>query len=433
MTITEPACTDEQQHGTRGLGATRRRELVERYGSPLYVYDLDRLRAAREGLRAVLPPEFTVFYSLKANPHPLVARTLGTGDGACRAEVCSAGELGSALEAGFPAGEILYGGPGKTTVEVDHAVGLGVRHFSVESVSDLRRVGAVALDHGVIAECLLRINAESGAATSSIRMTGTPSQFGIDGETLTDTLPDLLAVPGTRIVGAHFFPLSNARDEESLIAEFRQSIETAAWLRDELGLPLCFLDLGGGFAAPYAAPGDRPAYVKLRTELEFALDVNLPQWRDGGIRVAVESGRHLAGGCGELITSVTGVKTSRGKKFVILDAGINTFGGMAGLGRLLPLSPTVESTAGGDGGSGAHEKVTLVGPLCTPGDILGRNVDVPVTLAEGDLVTVPNAGAYGATASLLHFLSRPAPAEVFLSGGEVVAATRLETARTPLA
>ncbi|MFC9249579.1 type III PLP-dependent enzyme [Streptomyces sp. NPDC057136] len=410
---------------------SRRKELVQRFGSPLYVYDLDRVRAARQDLRAALPPQFTLFYSLKANPHPEIARALGTGEGACRAEVCSMGELDSALEAGFPAAEILYGGPGKTAAELDQAVRAGVRHFSVESVGDLRRVGAVATDHDAVADCLLRVNSESSAATSSIRMTGTPSQFGIDGETLADSAEELRSVPGTRLVGAHFFPLSNARDEESLISEFRQSIEAAARMRDELGLPMRFLDIGGGFAASYAGPGERPRYQKLRGELEQTLDVHFPGWREGEVQIACESGRYLVGDSGELLTRVTNIKTSRGRKFVILDAGINTFGGMAGLGRLLPLSITVDAdrTGTGEGEPQGDELATLVGPLCTPGDILGRNVSVPA-LSEGDLVTIPNAGAYGATASLLHFLSRPAPAEVLVSGDEVVSATRLETART---
>ncbi|MFE0042391.1 alanine racemase [Streptomyces albireticuli] len=411
-------------------------ELTERFGSPLYVYDLDRLREARRALRAALPPEFTLFYSLKANPHPELARALGEGEGACRAEVSSTGELASALRAGFPAAEILYSGPGKTTGELHEAIGCGVRQFSVESLTDLRRVGAVAEAHDTVADCLLRVNSEAGGASTSIRMTGTPSQFGIDAETLADSVTDLLSVPGTRVVGAHFFPLSNSRDEENLISEFRQSIETAARLRDELGLPMRFLDIGGGFAAPYATPGPRPVYEKLRHELESALDLHFPGWREGSVEIACESGRYLVGGCGELRTTVTNIKESRGRKFVILDAGINTFGGMAGLGRLLPLAIDVDAAAPGDAADPSApvspaETVSLVGPLCTPGDVLGRNVRVPA-LTEGDVVTIPNAGAYGVTASLLHFLSRPAPGEVVVSGGEVVSATRLDSVRSVL-
>lgn len=411
--------------------AQQRLDLVERFGSPLYVYDLDRLRAAQHDLRQALPEEFGIYYSLKANPHPLIARTLREVPNPCRAEVCSVGELQSALDAGYPADEILYGGPGKTAGEIGTATAAGVRRMSVESLSDIRRIGRVATSRGVIVDCLLRINAQAATSVTSIRMTGTPSQFGIDAETLPDVAPSLVSVPGTAVVGAHFYPLSNARDEESLVTEFQQSIELAASLQSTYGIPIRHLDLGGGFAAPYAVAGGRPTYAKLRMELARSLDVAFPGWREDGPAVYCESGRFLAGDCGELLTTVTNVKVSRGSRFLVLDAGINTFGGMAGLGRMLPVSVDVQPTADQVPADGAPGVAALAGPLCTPGDLLGRNVSVP-DLAPGTLITVPNAGAYGASASLVNFLSRPAPAEIFLDGGEVVAATRQVNTRTEI-
>ncbi|MEU6479257.1 alanine racemase [Streptomyces sp. NPDC047017] len=403
------------------------RELVERYGSPLYVYDLDRVERARADLRAALPDGFTLYYSLKANPHPGLVRALREGPGGCRAEVCSTGELASALEAGHPADTILYSGPGKTAVEMAAALTAGVRTFSVESPGDLRRLGAEAVRHGTVARVLLRVNSAAAAATTSIRMTGTPSQFGIDAETLPGLLPALLEVPGTEVVGAHFFPLSNSKDEESLTAEFTATVEQAAALEHDLGLPLSVLDIGGGFAAPYSVPGERPHYPNLRAALEKALDTRLPRWRTDGLEIACESGRHLVGDSGRLLTRVTNVKESRGRTFAVLDAGINTLGGMAGLGRLLPLSvdPAGHRT-------GEAVQVSLAGPLCTPGDLLSRSVRMPAP-RPGDVLAVPNTGAYGPTASLLLFLGRPAPAELLLRGGEVVSASRLVSSRTEVA
>jgi diaminopimelate decarboxylase len=406
---------------------TSNHELAERFGTPLYVYDLDRVTAAYRDLRDALPAGFAIYYSLKANPHPDIARALreSPGSPSCRAEVSSVGELAVALEAGFAAQDCLYTGPGKTESELATAIGLGVRTFSIESPTDLHRAGSVALGRGTVIDCLIRVNSVSSAAATSIRMTGTPSQFGIDSETLEARLPALAAVPGTRLVGAHFYALSNARDEQSLISEMRHSVIGAARLHADLGLPMHLLDIGGGFAAPYAVPGKRPVYDKLRMELEDALDVNFPRWRSGVPQVACESGRYLVGDCGELISSVTNVKDSRGQSFVILDAGINTLGGMSGLGRLMPLAikPEDQCTPAG------REPATLAGPLCTPGDILGRNVPLH-PLKPGDTITVPNVGAYGATASLLAFLSRPAPREVVIREGKFVTVSQLEVRRT---
>lgn len=393
-------------------------DLTSRFGSPLYVYDLDKVAAAHDDLKAALPDGVTRYFSLKANPHPEIGRTLR--ERGARAEISSTGELDAAFAAGFDAAEILYTGPGKTPDELAVALDAGVRTFSVESLSDLRHVGDAATVRGVVADCLIRVNSAESGGTTSIRMTGTPSQFGIDSETLPALMPELSAVPGTRLAGVHLFSLSNAKDEGSLIAEFRHTAATAARLREETGMPIGLLDLGGGFAAPYLSHGERTFYAGLRAALEEVLDGHFPGWRDGTPRVAVESGRYLVGDCGELVCTVVNVKESRGRRFVILDAGINVLGGMSGLGRLLPITVGVGAAPGEP-----TEPATLVGPLCTPGDILGRNVDVP-RLNPGDVVTIPNAGAYGMTASLVMFLGRPAPAEVVVHGGEVVSISRVE-------
>ncbi|WP_345260780.1 type III PLP-dependent enzyme [Streptomyces hundungensis] len=400
--------------------------LAAQYGTPLYVYDLDRVRAARQELYGWLPEGFEVFYAFKANPHPGLARALRDGEGpACRAEISSTGELAAALEAGFTGPDILYTGPGKTDGELAEAVAAGVGLFSAESLTDLQHIGAAALAQGTRADCLLRINSASASATTSIRMTGTPTQFGIDSETVGDLAGQLRDTPGTRVRGLHLFSQSNARDEAALIGELCHTIAVAEAVQDELGLPLQFLDIGGGFSAPYAQHGGRGQYPKLRSELEDALDLRFPNWRSGTPRVAVESGRYLSGDSGTLISRVSNVKVSRGTKFVVVDAGINTFGGMSGLGRLLPVSVDVDADT-------ATEKATLVGPLCTPGDLLGRGIEVPAGLEPGDLVRIRHTGAYGLTASLLMFLGRPAAVEVAVSGGEVVSATRVEHVRTPV-
>ncbi|MEU4770077.1 type III PLP-dependent enzyme [Actinosynnema sp. NPDC023794] len=400
-------------------------ELAAEFGTPLYVYRLDDVAEARKQLFDALPDEVELFYALKANPHPDLVRALREGEGrTCRAEISSTGELAAALAAGFRGEDCLYTGPGKTRGELDEAIAEGVRLFSTDSVTDVRHVGEAARARGVEVDCLLRVNSVAASATTSIRMTGTPSQFGFDSEVLADALPLLREVEGVRIAGFHFFPLSNATDEDNLIGEFEHTIALAARLSDDLDLPLRYLDIGGGFTVPYGAPGERPEYPKLRAALERALDLHLPRWRAGAPRVACESGRYLVGGSGTLVAGVTNVKVSRGRKFVITDAGINTFGGMSGLGRLLPVQVRPAE------GDGPVEKASLVGPLCTPGDVLGRQIDLP-PLESGDVVCVPNTGAYGPTASLLMFLGRPAPTEVVVRGDEVVSVSRIEHRRVP--
>lgn len=392
--------------------------IAAKYGTPAYVYDLDVVAESRDQLFSLLPEGFQLFYALKSNPHPEIGRELRRGG--CRAEISSTGELVNALEAGFDPAGILYTGPGKTNEELEHALAAGVRLFSVESLTDLQHVGAAAQHQGVTASALLRVNTTASSGGTGIRMMGRPSQFGIDAETLPDLMPTLKAVPGTRVVGAHFFTMSNAQDEDALLGEYEFVLTSAARLRDEVGLPLEVLDIGGGFSSPYAVPGPRTDYPKLRSGLETLLDLHLPEWRDGGIELACESGRYLSGSCGSLLAGVVNVKDSRGSRFVVLDAGINVVGGLSGIGRLLPAAVGVEETGDVVG--------SLVGPLCTPGDSLAKAAKLP-ELASGDVVTVPNVGAYGVTASLISFLGRPTPAEVVVRGGKVLSVSRLDYQR----
>jgi acyl-CoA synthetase (AMP-forming)/AMP-acid ligase II/diaminopimelate decarboxylase len=396
--------------------------LMRTYGSPLYVYDLDRADAALTALRAALPSPSALYYSLKANPHPALVAAVRAGG--CRAEVSSAGELMAAVGAGHRGEEMLYTGPGKSAAEIELALGNGVRRFSVESATDLGRVAEVARAHGATAQCLVRLNLAKADGVGSLRMTGTASQFGVDEEEVLAHPERFASRPGADMVGAHFFPMSNARDEDSLVDALTASVIAAARLRKQAEFDVTVVDLGGGFAAPYARPGALPRYPRLRSTLEAVLDAHLPEWRTGGVEIAFEAGRYLVGSCGRLGCTVMDVKRSRMRSYVVLDCGIHQIGGLAGLGRTLPASIVPD-------GAGDGQQASLVGPLCTPGDLLAPVAEIG-DLRPGDVLEIPNVGGYGLTASLVAFLSRPAPVEVVLRGGAVVAADQLHLHRVPV-
>jgi amino acid adenylation domain-containing protein len=399
-------------------------ELARAYGTPQYVYQLDRFRSAAATLRAALPDRSRLYYSVKANPHPrLIGELAGLG---LHAEISSPGELAAVQEAKYPPGDCLYTGPGKTDEELAGAVARGVRLFSAESVGDGERLAVAAQRHGAQVDFLVRVNASAGAAGSGLRMTGRASQFGVDAETITADHPIFAGTPAARPVGVHLFSATNVPGEQALAAELELSIATAAEVLGAVGLVPRLVDIGGGFAAPFAQPGPVPTYLALRTALERSLDAHLPGWRADAPGIAFESGRRLAAGCGTLLTRVVDVKRSRGVVFAVLDAGINVLGGMGGLGRLLTTS------AQPDQAPGTAEPVTLAGPLCTPLDILGRQVALSA-VEPGTLLEIPNVGAYGLTAGLIGFLSRPAAAEVVLDDGQVVDARRLELHAVDLA
>ena len=385
-------------------------------GTSCYVYDLDDVLTAAEELRCAVPAGSQLYFSLKANPHPAVAGVLA--DAGFRAEVSSPGELDQARRAGFPAAEMIYTGPGKTEQDLRGAMSRGVRIFSCESIDDLRRLDGQEVRDGDPPHALLRINGMDSRNAGGLRMANTASQFGLTPDDLEHALAQVRTV---RVVGMHFYTISNAHDAQALINEHLFNLGAAHRLAGEFGIPLDLLDLGGGFASPYARPGKRPDYRTLRP----ALEAEVARLGLTGTTLAFESGRFLVGGSGSLLTDVVDVKQNHSKTFVVLASGINHLGGMSGLRRLPPASAVFENLTPPQG---EPEPLTLVGPLCTPADVLSATSSMPRPRI-GDVLRVPNVGAYGLTASLVGFLGHDAPAEVATRAGEVVTVSRLRLTR----
>ncbi|GAA0268351.1 type III PLP-dependent enzyme [Streptomyces polychromogenes] len=386
--------------------------------TPAYVYDLAEVRANADRLLTALPGNRDLYYSLKANPHPAVLRTLRAAG--ARPEVCSPGELEAALEAGWSAGTVLYTGPGKRDRDVAAALAAGVREFSVDSPTALDQLDRLCAEQGVRARCLVRVNDDQPVPGQALVMTGVPSPFGADADWIREE-PALFANrPHTEIIGLHLYMGTNLGTVEALLAQFTRAAQTfrdlAQVLRGE-GVELRVLDLGGGFGAPFATAGEPLDLTGLARPLAAMLDAELPGWRSDAPRLAFESGRYLVGTAGTLLTTVLDAKRSQGKEIVVLDCGINHLGGMSGLRRLPPLTPHLDTAARpaeaeAEAEAEGEETVeTMVcGPLCTPLDTWDRRARLP-RLVPGDRLTVPNVGAYGLYASLVAFLGHPLPVE----------------------
>ncbi|MCK1798978.1 type III PLP-dependent enzyme [Streptomyces sp. XM4193] len=394
--------------------------IARQYGTPAYVYELDAVASAAESLTADLPADGGLLYSLKANPHPeVVARLLAGGAGA---EVSSSGELAAALAAGCPPDRIMYTGPGKDPRQLAQALSARVRCFSVESPADRDRLADACGRAGVDAEYLVRLNTPRGSARGSLRMTGRPTAFGTDVANRQEIAALLRPRGRARPVGTHTFSASNVEDPAALLQEFRNALAAVRDVCDAADLAPQLLALGGGFPAPMARPGTLARHPDLAAGLEGELEAAFPGRHRGGPRILFESGRYLTATAGTLLTTVLDVKTSGGRTFVVLDAGVNVLGGMSGLGRL--MSPRAQPAAVGASDGGEERAVTLVGPLCTPLDVLNASARL-VDPRPGQLLAVPNTGAYGPTASLLGFLSHPGPVEVVVEGARVRSARRL--------
>jgi diaminopimelate decarboxylase len=244
-----------------------------------------------------------------------------------------------------------------------------------------------------------------------------PSQFGFEEDALTEgDVPDLHAID---LVGVHVY-YGTMMSAEALVATTDSAFEAAERVSSRLGFACRIVDAGGGFPWPYASTGTGPDLDPLKAPYA-ALAGKHRLARESALWF--ESGRYLSAASGTLLATVLDVKQSKGKKFVVLDTGINHLGGMSGLGRIARSSISVIRLAGGNDTS---ETVDVVGPLCSPLDSLGRGMPAP-RLEPGDTVAIPNVGAYGLTASLIGFLSHPAPIEVAFRGDRVVAVHRFRT------
>ncbi|MEE7459393.1 diaminopimelate decarboxylase [Methylorubrum populi] len=398
--------------GTLGVGEVPLTELAKEFGTPFFVYDADLLRRAYRALRAAVAGFAEVDYSVKANPNPAVIRVfLAEGAGA---EIASGAEFDAAVTAGLPPERILFAGPGKSAADLDRVIASGIGEIHLENREELVRVAAAAERHGVTVRVALRINPGATAQGGAMRMGGKPSPFGFDEEEMDAAVEAVEAQGRLRLVGLHLFAGTQGLKADTLLGQWAYGLRLAARIAKKIGRPLETIDLGGGLGIPYFS-GDAPLDLDaLRSGLPPLIETLRADPSLAGARVVLEPGRYLAGPAGLYVARVLAVKESRGSRFVITDGGMHHHLAASGnLGQIVkrdfPLAAVTD--AGGE-----RAATAVVGPLCTPLDMLARAAPLP-PLAEGDLVAVLQSGAYGLTASPTGFLSHPMPAEVLVDRG----------------
>ena len=395
------------QDGELLVGGQALSLLAARVGqTPFYAYDRGLLRARVAELRAVLPAGIKLHYAMKANPMPAVVQLMaGLVDGI---DVASAGELKVALDAGADPAEISFAGPGKRDAELLQSVAAGVL-INVESERELPVLAAAQQQLGRAARVAVRVNPDFELKGSGMKMGGGPKQFGIDA----DRVPALLrriGELGLQFEGFHLFAGSQNLKAESICEAQQKSYELALRLAADAPAPLRFLNLGGGFGIPYF-PGESrldlaPIAANLAALAERARQ-DLPE-----ASIVIELGRYFVGEAGIYVTRVVDKKVSRGLTYLVTDGGLNHHLSASGnFGQVLRKNYPV--TIGNKAASSGRELVSVVGPLCTPLDLLADKMELPA--AEiGDLVVIYQSGAYGASASPQAFLGHAPVVEVLV-------------------
>lgn len=398
---TQPACPSTDPPATLAdETAQTLSEIARRYGTPAYAYDVRRLRSQVDKLRTHLPDGIEIFYSLKANGSLGLCGVFE--DCGIGADVASAGELATAVEAGFPGDRIFVAGPFKSPETIAQLHSLPEAIVSIDSRSEWTSLLRAELPNRAVLR--LRPDFASAAAVAA----GPEARFGIAPEELAGCR-ELIARGAIDVIGFHIFAGSQVLDAEGIVGHLRASVEQALRAADVLGLTATFLNLGGGFGIPYAA-GQRELDL---SPIGEALESLIP--RAAPARLAFELGRYLVAQAGWYLTSVVGHQTHQRRQAVVVDGGTHQRADLCGLGLRCCARPPYVLHAGSADSLFATD---VLGCLSLPADVLAESSPLPA-LKPGDVLAFATAGAYGLCSSPALFHGLPLPAEVAFDGASI--------------
>ena len=429
MTVTPElmnATAAKYRNGTLSIEDTSLEEIANAVGTPVYVYSSEMLKSQYLKLDKALDSlPHQLHYAVKANSTLAVLKTfaeLGAGF-----DIVSGGELSRVLAAGGNPESVVFSGVGKSVEEIDFALKTGIECFNVESDSELMRISQRAEVLGKIAPIALRINPNVDPKTHPYISTGLKeNKFGILQEAALALYQQAHADPNLHVRGVACHIGSQISDPTPLFDTLDQLLALIDQLADQ-GIQLTDIDLGGGFGVTY--------------QDEASFDVNawgiqvIERLASRGLTVSIEPGRFLTANAGVLLTRVEYLKpsgapaqaneghTDEGKNFAIVDAAMNDL-----------LRPSLYQAWHGvltvqEHSSSETRSWDLVGPICESGDWLAKNRIL--SLAEGDLLAILSAGAYGSSLSS-NYHTRNRAAEVMVRGDSFRVVRRRESLQDQL-
>ncbi|MCL7410710.1 MAG: diaminopimelate decarboxylase [Methanosarcinaceae archaeon] len=393
----------ENSHLT--IGSVDSVELIEQYGSPLYVTNEERLRANFRRYSDAFP-DADLYYAAKANANFTILRIMA--DEGAGADVFSDGELYMALLAGIPKEKVLFNGNSKSDSELLMAVKTGVR-VTLDSLDELRTLSKIAKDEGAVVDISFRVNPDVSPDTHPKISTGLKtSKFGVPHAEVVRAYKEALDLPGVNPVGIHCHIGSQILD----ITPFAEAMTKMMDLVEQvtrLGTKIEFVDVGSGLGIPYVKGVEVPTPQDLAN---LILPIFNERCKAEGIspKLVLEPGRYIVGDSTVLLTTVNTMKEAA-KKFVGVDAGFN-----------LMIRPAMYDSyqhivVANKADAPAKDIYSIAGPICETGDILGHDRELP-TIEKGDIIAILDAGAYGFSMSS-QYNGRVRCAEVLVNDGEV--------------
>lgn len=373
-----------------------------------YLYDLPKLRTHVNGLMTTLPSRCQLFYAIKANSDHEILKTLAPLVHGF--EVASLGEIEKvrAVDKNIP---ILFGGPGKTAEEIEGAIYHGVYLLHIESLHELRLVNHIAGQKGTSVSILLRVNLENSVPNAQLKMAGVPTQFGIEECAIPSAIDIGKSLPNVKICGFHFHAMSNNIDVKTHADFVDHCFETAARWGKEWDLDISYLNVGGGIGINYLDIENQFNWDDFSNRLEKVIE----KYSDSSWKVLFECGRFITSSCGYYAAEILDIKQNHGQYFCVVRGGSHHLRLPAAWKQSHPFTivpiekwiypierPEINETT-----------ITVAGELCTPNDILARDIVVP-KLRVGDILLFSYTGAYGWAISHHDFLSHPHPEKLYI-------------------
>lgn len=383
------------------------------YGTPFYIYDRNRLWQTYNLLRTSLHPSLNIFLSLKANNNISIAnlfKSWGAG-----IEVASKGELFLALKAGFSPKDIIFSGPGKNDIEIEQAINDEIYSIIVESIQEIELIYSVCKRMNKKAKIGLRINPDFIDSEATIKMGGAPRQFGID-ESIAWQAIDLLLEKNEFIEfnGIHVYMGTQILNEIKILENIEYTLKIARKINEIHQISCPFVNIGGGLGIAYFQNEVDIDIQILTNSINKKIDQFINDYPN--TRIIIESGRYLLAKSGYYVSKILYKKESKGEKFVVIDGGMSHHTAPTFRGRFIRNNYPIKIIKKN------HEEIAdleletinIVGPLCTPEDIIGRSVQLPYS-EVGDLILISHSGAYGLSYSPVYFLGHSTPLELLMT------------------
>jgi len=339
-------------------------------GTPCYVYDSKKIRNVIQQLKHKLPTQIKLHYAIKANPFPaLVTQMSAWVDGF---DVASHQELLLALASGMPSNKISIAGPGKSNNDLMAALFSGVV-INVESENELKRIYQISEKYQRQANIAFRINPDFSLKNSGMQMAGGAKPFGIDAE----KMPNILATLKHDLVhfkGFHIFTGSQNLNHQALIETHNNTFALAQYLLQSTDIVASQVNIGGGFGIPYFANESALKLTPVIDNLARLIEQYHSELNHAEIHL--ELGRYLVGEAGTYLSRIIDKKESRGKTYLVADGGMHHHLANSGnFGQVIRKNYPVLLASCAE--SNLFETVDVVGPLCTPLDILANQVSLP--------------------------------------------------------